>query len=146
MSMIKQVPYDYSLPSATKQAFKRECDINFIVGQYVKAGVPIKNGIPQLPDALVWPSVDVSEVPDFMSMQNSLVDAKARFASLPAKLRKRFNDDPVEFVAFCADTSNDDELVRLGLATRRVPAAKPVAAGDAGGAAPAAPKEEPKAK
>lgn len=97
--------------SRTKQAFKKECDINFIVSQYERTGE--------------FPYVNPAEAEfgdvtglEFRTMVDTVNAAQAAFAALPAEVRSRFGNDPREFVDFCSDKNNADELVRLGLAAR----------------------------
>lgn len=95
----------------TKQAFKKECDINFIVSQYERTGeFPYVNPAEQA-------FGDVTGL-EFRAMVDTVNAAKDAFAALPAEIRTRFGNDPREFVDFCSDEQNKDELVRLGLAAK----------------------------
>lgn len=102
-----------------KQSFKEECDINRIMAKYQKTGV------------VNWLSKregqyrDVSSV-DFMESMNVIAKANEMFAELPSSVRKRFANDPAEFLVFMHDEGNTEEAIKLGLATRRPePAAPP---------------------
>jgi len=120
--------YSLSFPANsrwTKQSFKDECDINTIMSRYQSTG--------ELPDlALSAPQyLDASTVPDFQSMQNTLVEAQTLFDALPSKIRSRFENDPGEFLAFVSDPSNKPELHTMGLLSETyTPATSP--SGDAG--------------
>lgn len=99
-------------PSRTKQEFLAECDINNILKQYSVTGmlrhVSAKAGqgsYQDLPDPI-----------DFQDSLHQVEAARESFMSLPSKLRARFGNDPVEFLAFCHDPSNMDEMRTLGLA------------------------------
>lgn len=97
--------------SMTKQAFKKECDINFIVSQYERTGE-----FPYV-DPRQESFGDVTGL-EFREMMDTVNAAKAAFQALPAEVRRRFGDDPREFVDFVSDEANKDELVRLGLAVK----------------------------
>lgn len=113
--------------TVTKQSFAKECDINYIVHRWKNGGV-----IPKV-TALEAIYGDVTGV-DFQAALELVRGAEDAFIGLPAQVRKRFNNDPGEFLTFCDDPANVDELVELGLATRRqaddlarTPAAEPAA-------------------
>lgn len=103
------------------QEFKNECDINVLMKRYQVTGVMPSTGRPPQ-------YADVSSLPDLMTALNTVNAANEAFAALPALVRKRFSNDPAEFVQFAQDPSNSDELVKLGLATAKpvVPASTPV--------------------
>lgn len=101
-------------PSMTKQSFKDECDINNILKQYKVTGMfahinaKAAQGVyTDLPDPL-----------DFQASLEIVKEANAAFASLPSKVRARFDNNPEAFLAFCSNPANQDELVALGLATK----------------------------
>lgn len=94
-----------------QQHFKDECDINNIIDKYRV------NGCFQPSDLASSEPVyaDVSDVQDFASAQNFVIQAQEQFMSLDSKIRRRFNDDPVQFMAFCEDACNYDEAISLGI-------------------------------
>lgn len=95
----------------TKQEFVRECDINNILKQYSTSGM-LKHVSAQAASGMY------TDLPDAMDFQDSLhvVDqARQAFQSLPSRVRARFDNDPVEFLAFCSDPRNGDEMLALGL-------------------------------
>ena len=106
----------FSQPSLTQQHFKDECDINNIFNRYRETGF--------LTDPLARPTEqlqygDFSTPFDYMAAMNTVVRANEAFADLPSHLRKRFNNDPAELLAFVSDESNVDEAVKLGLMEKR---------------------------
>lgn len=115
----------------TKQEFKAECDINEIMRRFGKTK--------ELPVGTRAPTFgDFSQVMDFQSAMNAIAGARESFDTLPAVVRKRFNNDPQEFVVFCSDEANKAELQKLGLVVPQVvQAASDLAAG--GSTTPAAP-------
>lgn len=125
------------LESLTKQSFKEESDINTIVRRFGLTG--------ELPSDLRVPlNGDFTEVPDFSTAMQMIVEARESFDALPAHLRARFHNDAREFVDFVSDDSNRAEAEKLGLVVRkgvagdaRVDVVPPPGAADA--AAPKAP-------
>lgn len=100
------------LPSKTKQAFKDECDINNIVARYKRTGAIdhfAEHG-PQYGDFTG---------PTFTDAMNTVTAANRMFQDLPANLRKRFENDPVQFLDFVQDPANAEEMYQLGLADIR---------------------------
>lgn len=112
------------LPSMTKQSFKEECDINNIIKQYKMTGMV--NHISGQAQKGVY-----TDLPDPMEFQEALhlVEvAEASFATLPSKVRERFQNNPAGFLAFVQDPANKDELVKLGLTKPVAPAGDPAPA------------------
>jgi len=96
----------------TKQSFKDECDVNHIMRRYEKTGIfPEQTSLPQFLDLTSLPS-------NFQEMQEIVVNAQEQFMALPAQIRKKFHNDPAEFVDFCQDPANQEELYNMGLAER----------------------------
>lgn len=107
----------YTPPRRVKQSFKDECDINRIVKQFSLTGQirhinskAAQGAYMDLPDDL-----------DFQSALEIIRQGETSFATLPAHVRDRFNNDPAQFLGFMADPANQDEIIRLGLATDRRP-------------------------
>lgn len=139
----------------TKQEFKAECDINSIIKLYKQTGqiTHIKQAAAQGAYA------DLPEPLDFQQSLNLVMEAEASFMTLPSKVRDRFGNDPAQFLGFMADPANFEEIINLGLATRRPsetgnspdasasggngkPPNKPPAAASAPAAPPPPPKPE----
>lgn len=115
-----------------KQSFVAECDINNIIktfsvtGQITHMSAHAKQGAyMDLPDDL-----------DFQTAMNVIREAETAFATLPSKVRERFNNNPADFLGFMADPNNQDEAIALGLATKRPIIPLP---GDNGGGTPPPP-------
>lgn len=95
-------------PSRTRQEFKRECDINYVLA---RVGAGLQQLVP--PEASY---VDVSEIPtDYQECLATIADTAERFAALPSSLRERFENNPGNLLAFLADESNRSEAEALGL-------------------------------
>lgn len=96
-------------PSLTKQEFADEADINVIMARYEATGT-----VPVNPNKQPF-YVDNVDMPDFMEAQNILLQAESAFMSLPAKVRREFDNDPAEFVRFANDEKNADRLAEWGM-------------------------------
>lgn len=109
-------PRTYSIKefseSLTQQQFKAECDIHTILKQFARTGE-----ISHLARAKAQ-FADVSNLGSYKESLNTVIAAQDAFLELPALVRKRFSNDPAEFVKFASDPRNGEELVRLGLATK----------------------------
>lgn len=114
----------YKPVARTKQSFVAECDINNILKQYRLTGQ-----IRHISSKAAQGSYDdLPAAIDFQDAMNMVIAAEQSFATLPSKVRDRFGNDPSNFLAFMADPSNQDEIIKLGLATRRPgPAQEPLA-------------------
>lgn len=96
-------------PSLTVQSERDETDINLIVERYQATGLlPVTNATPQ------W-GVDVTDAPTYQEAVQVVIDAERMFMSLDAKMRKQFDNDPAQFLAFVDDPANGDELIKMGL-------------------------------
>jgi phage internal scaffolding protein len=62
--------------------------------------------------------VDLASAPEFQVAMGVIASANEAFDSLPANVRKRFSNDPAEFLAFFEDPGNQEEAIKLGLAER----------------------------
>ena len=107
--------------SMTKQEFLPDCDIHNILAEFKVTG-QIRH-LAQNAAAGVY--TDLANLPDFQEALNTVVAGEAAFLTLPSKLRARFENDPAQFLAFMADPANQDEAIRLGLATDTRPPAPP---------------------
>jgi len=97
--------------SRTKQSMRDECDINGIMLKYEKTGTIAHV---EKRDAYF---ADVSAVPDFAQAIAVVEQAESMFMSLPAKVRKEFDNDAVKYVEFCADPNNLPRMRELGIAS-----------------------------
>lgn len=94
--------------SRAVQDAKEECDINTIVRRFGLTG--------EMPQISRLPlAEDFVGLTSFQECQNALIEAGRTFSALPAELRERFHHNPGEFVDFCSDASNKDEMRKLGL-------------------------------
>lgn len=94
--------------SMTKSEFKDSCDVNHIISKFKKTGqLTLADQNMQFGD--------FSTSVDYHQACNVFIRAQEQFESLPAKLRKHFNNDPEEFLEFCSDEKNRDEMIKLNL-------------------------------
>lgn len=110
-------------PSMTKQEFVRECDINNIIKQYSTTGMLTHVSA----KAQLGAYQDLPDPIDFQESMHLVQYARDSFDTLPSKMRARFDNDPAQFLAFCSDPANLDEMRALGLAE---PAPVPVTSVD----------------
>lgn len=103
-------------PSLTQQHFRNETDINAIMLKYRTTGFLVD---PLTPRTKVPMYGDFSGVPDYQTAHIMIAQAKEAFEALPSYLRKRFNNDPRQFVEFCNDPANAEEMLKLGILEKR---------------------------
>lgn len=96
-------------PSKTVQSQRDEADINVIVRNFGITG--------KLPTNIRAPAYgDFTGVDDYQSAIEAIRSAEKSFMQMPSDVRDRFQNDPQQFVAFCGDERNLEEMKKLGLA------------------------------
>jgi len=100
--------------SLTKQSFIDECDINKIIARFIKTGSD--KGLQGSPLSEKNYG-DFSDVPDLIGLYERIHTAEESFMTLPPDVRRKFENDPLQFMEFASDPSNYDEMRELGLAT-----------------------------
>lgn len=94
----------------TQQNFIEECDINNVMKKYRNSQVVthVNEKEPKF--------VDVSNLPvDLKTALDVVMAANQTFMEMPSEVRKRFENDPQQFVAFCENPANTEEMLKLGL-------------------------------
>lgn len=92
-----------------KQSFADEADINKQMALWRRPGVGV-------PPRVVPPSYgDFTNASDYLEACQRVVDAQEAFNSLPAKVRRRFENSPAQLLDFVADPANTEEAIELGL-------------------------------
>lgn len=100
-------------PSMTRQSEMEACDIHSILRQFSPQGLAqlvqenLANG----------KYIDLPDGSDYQEALNTVLEAEQAFATLPAKIRERFHNSPAEFLEFTANPANQEEAIKLGLAT-----------------------------
>jgi len=105
-------------PSKTQQHFEKECNINNIVARAKVTGLLID---PSVPRRGMPKYGDFTQVTDFQSANNLLIQAREAFSALPAEIRKKFDNNPQNLMAFLENPENNEEAVKLGLKEVQVP-------------------------
>lgn len=105
-----RVDADIHGPSKTRQEFSDECDVNKIMAHYDKTGVfPFKEAGPPV-------YYDFVGMPDLQDALGQLYQAEEAFMTLPAIVRKEFDNDPVRFVEYAQNPDNITRMREWGLA------------------------------
>lgn len=119
-------------PSLTQQQFKEEANANWVMEQFARTGdiSILQKSNPRYGD--------FTGVADYQESLNIVMAAQDAFMSLPANLRKKFNNDPAEYVAFVSDEANREEMKNLGMLKESPedlspPRSASYSAGEAGG-------------
>lgn len=95
-------------PSLAVQDQRDEVDINTIVRRFGLTG--------ELPVGVRAPSYgDFTDVMDYHSSMNAIMEADARFMRLPADVRERFDNDAGKFVDFASEPRNAEQLKDWGM-------------------------------
>ncbi|WNK13826.1 MAG: internal scaffolding protein [Microvirus sp.] len=97
-----------SEPSATKQEFKDDCDINSILKKFQRTGAISHYSKYQAHYGDFSPC-------DYQTAQNLILNANQMYADLPSKIRDEFTS-PDLFLAFVQDPNNIERMRELGLA------------------------------
>ena len=92
----------------TEQHHAESCDINVIVARSM---LDPESLAPEQPPQYL----DLSEYPDFETMQNRVAEAHSLFEDLPAEVRFKFDNKPAELLKFMSDPANANEAIDLGL-------------------------------
>lgn len=95
----------------TKQDLAETTNINKIMAKYQKTG-----HIPQVTAQPLYG--DVASGIDYSQAMNVVAKAQQQFMSMPAQVRDKFNNDPVEFLNFMNNPENKEEIITLGLGKR----------------------------
>lgn len=135
----KPIPLD---PGLTKQEMSGDTDVNRIMAKY-EPGLATK----MLHAAAMGGDYgDLTNVPDFRESMHKVMEAEEAFRMMPAKLRARFDNEPLKMLEFVHNPANREEMYELGLAIRPQPTAQPEATSKASqGVKEAPPKEGAKA-
>lgn len=112
-------------PSLAQQHQAEDADINTIVRRFGLTG--------QLPQNVRPPMYgDFGDGMDYRSSLHAIMAARDSFMKMPAHVRQRFGHDPAEFVDFCSNPENLDEMRKLGLAVPKASSEAVVAPSDSG--------------
>jgi len=96
--------------SRTKAEFHKDSNINVIMKKYRKTGIL---GDPL--DHREGSYGDFTSGADFAESMRKIARVNDVFAELPAHVRSRFDNSPVQLLDFLVDPKNDPEAIKLGL-------------------------------
>lgn len=96
----------------TEQSHKPMCDINNIVNRFNKTGVIEHRNEHRGQYGFATSST-------YQDAMYIVARAQSMFNELPSHIRKKFKNDPSNFMDFVQDPKNSEEMVKLGLATKR---------------------------
>jgi len=92
----------------TQQHFKDECNINTLVRNWITKGAPP-------PPENLAAYGNFADAPDYFNAQLQMKQAQDTFDSLPAHIRKHFDNEPGELLRFALNPDNLAAAVELGL-------------------------------
>jgi phage internal scaffolding protein len=92
------------------QSAKDECDINVIMKKYER------DGLLEHVNEYEGHYGDFTEVCDYHTALNLVKSADEMFMTLPAYVRKEFDNDAGKFLEFVDDPANLDKMIEMGLA------------------------------
>lgn len=100
--------------SIVKKEFKDQTDINYMLKRFKVTGqIPVNKNMPQYGD--------VSGLKSFHDAHEVVQGAYDSFETLPAQIRKRFDNDPLSIIDFLDNPLNLEESYELGLRDRPQP-------------------------
>lgn len=125
--------------SMTKQSFKDECNINKIMEKFQRSGI-INHYAAHAPTY-----GDASPV-DYLEALQVIATASEMFDELPSSVRKRFNNNPADFLEFAENPENIEQMRKYGLAPPPLSDNKPDTTHKKPASAAKAPTEPPTTK
>lgn len=97
----------------TQQHMKEQCDINHIMKKYRNQDMAVA-ALGRGPGTYG----DFSNIVDYDTALNTVIQAENAFNSLDALVRARFKNDPQQLLEFIQDDKNYEEAIKLGLIER----------------------------
>lgn len=101
-------------PGLTQQHFAEACDINRIMARHDLSAIL------EAANAVKAEFGDFSNAGDYRDAMEVVCRAQDAFDAMPAEVRKRFRNDPIEMCRFLEVEANREEAVKLGLMKPRV--------------------------
>lgn len=105
----------------TEQAHKDDVNINNIIKRH---GMDLIQRTAQLQQGVYLTDDDPTN--DFQEAMNIVTKAQQDFEAMPSQIRKKFNNNPAEFLDYVQNSANVDSLVEMGLAQRVPPKPAPI--------------------
>lgn len=120
--LVRKVQVDFTDdPGFTEQAHKDEVSIHNIMRKYKQTGVIEHNA------QYEGEYMDMTSAPDFYEAKVIIAEANSMFETVPAHIRKDFDNDPAQFLDFMQDPANYQEIEEYGLSTAHLPEPAPPA-------------------
>lgn len=94
-------------PGVTEQSHKDNCDITYILNQYIRSGVS-----PQIPESVFK---DLTLLPDYQTCLNTVSQIDSLFKDLPLAVRQAYDFNPAAFMDAVEDPTQRDTLTKLGV-------------------------------
>lgn len=107
----------FELPSKTEQCHREDCDINTIINRYRKTGV-LGDSASQVRDMVFG---DFASMPDRLTSEIAVAEAKENFMKLPIDVRKHFDHDMGKLLKALNDPSQIPTLQNLGIVRKPDP-------------------------
>lgn len=108
-----KIPKINPIPNArtgiTQQSFRNDANINTIVARFKRNGQPITGTAKQPMYG------DFADMPSYQESLNRVIQAQTDFETLPAKIRKEFDNDPAKLIDFLSNPDNTEKARDLGL-------------------------------
>lgn len=106
----ERVAIEFPEQGMTEQCHKKDCDITTILKRYDKTGLitHVNNAVAEYGDFTL--------INEYQESLNTVIKAQEAFEELPSAIRKKFANDPGNFLEFATDPANKDEMISLGLA------------------------------
>lgn len=108
----RKVVLEQYLPSLTDQDKKDECDLNFVMAQYVKTGKPLP-----CVNATYADTTNPNLAKDYIDALAIVADHSSNFEQLPAKDRERFGN-VTNYLEFISNPANLKESYTKGYIDR----------------------------
>lgn len=97
----------------TQQHMRNECNINSIMERYQKTGI-LTDPLRTTNRKPMFDGVH-NQNATYHDMCNDVLTIQENFSRIPARIRKRFGNDPDEMMAFLSDEKNRPEAEAMGL-------------------------------
>lgn len=107
-SKVRKVQVKFDGQTETKQEYKQESDVNFIIKRYQATGM-----FPQARGQALYQ--DVSQIPDYKACRDTVIEAQEHFNSLPAAVRSKFKNDPAEMLEWAKQIENREAANELNI-------------------------------
>ncbi len=108
----------FSGVTKVEQCHRDSCNINSIMSRYHKTGLLPGRGAPGFYG-------DFTNVLSYQDSCDKIMESNVRFMSLPAEVRKEFDNSPAKLLAFLENDDNRDKAIELGILSKPEPSVDP---------------------